>query len=165
MGLKMENDNKRLFVDLDGVLADFEGYYTTLFGEGCRDRDDSYMWKRIASQKEFFFELPPITGALEFFSIISICNPIILTACPSSNYESVADQKHRWVRKWLGPEPMVLPVVGGKNKCRFLQNPGDILIDDHKKNLEPWTAIGGTSILFEGNFLQAICDIYKGLKK
>ena len=50
----------QLFVDLDGVLADFDSHYDALFGGRPDKKDDSVDWKAIAKADKFFFNLPPM---------------------------------------------------------------------------------------------------------
>lgn len=88
---------RRLYLDLDGVMADFDAHFRNLFGLDNRSMADDAMWARINSHPTFFFDMPPCAGALEFFAEIGRYSPIILTACPKSNYENAARQKRAWV--------------------------------------------------------------------
>lgn len=152
----------RIFLDLDGVMADFDKRYFDLFGEHPHDRTDAGMWKNIDSEKYFFRHMPLMTGAKKFFDQLhGDCNIdlSILTACPRSNYYEVAVQKRQWVHEHLSADVRVLPVMGGKNKCLFMENPGDILIDDHQKNIGAWVELDGIGILHR-NFNQTCIDIW-----
>jgi len=144
---------KRLYLDLDGVMADFDGSFPAVFGLDHRDMADDEMWLKINGHPSFFRDLSPLDGALEFFRSIEHLNPIILTACPKSNYAHVAGQKVEWVRQHLSPHVTVLPVLGGTSKPLFMHAKGDVLIDDFRRNTEAWVAAGGVAILhreFEG---------------
>lgn len=151
---------RTLFVDLDGVLADFDGGFESLFRmtphECCEVYGRSEMWRLIDSRGTFFQDLPEFEGTHRFYRQISYQHPIILTACPSSNYESVATQKRNWVRSQFGLEVAVLPVPDAKSKPYFMHRPGDILIDDYPKNIERWEAAGGVGILHEGDFNETL---------
>lgn len=136
-----------LYVDQDGVLADFDRHFPTVFGLDHRDMADDDMWGRINGHESFFRDLPPCPGALEFFDSVRHLHPVILTACPKTNYQSVAIQKREWIRHYLGHDVRVLPVMGGRNKPLFMHAPGDILIDDFSRNIEAWRAHGGHGIL------------------
>jgi len=111
---------------------------------------DDDMWLKINGHPSFFRDLPPMEGALEFFRSIEHLNPIILTACPKSNYAHVAAQKVEWVRAHLSAHVTVLPVLGGSSKPLFMHAKGDILIDDYRRNTEAWAAAGGHAILHRG---------------
>jgi hypothetical protein len=70
----------------------------------------------------------------------------ILTAAPDNDkHFEIARHKKAWVKQHLG-DVMVLPSYGSARKAAFIQNPGDILIDDWKKNIEAWEAEGGVGI-------------------
>jgi 5'(3')-deoxyribonucleotidase len=142
----------RIFLDLDGVMADFEGHFQSYFGTRHDSFSDFEMWRKIESYKTFFLDLPVMDGALEFFDSIKHLNPIILTACPKTSYNVSAIQKKQWVKMNLSKDILILPVLGGKNKALFMQNQGDILIDDFKKNCDSWTNYGGNAIL-HSNFV------------
>lgn len=136
-----------LFLDLDGVMADFDGYFPVVFGIHPRELFYHQRMDLITKHPSFFRDLPPIEGALEFFQEIKDYRPVVLTSCPSANYAVAAQQKRAWVREHLGNEVMVLPVLGGATKPLFLQHPRDILIDDWSPTIEAWSLAGGAAIL------------------
>lgn len=135
-----------LYIDLDGVMADFDKYFLQEFGIESNKLDDSTLWKWINSHGNFFLNLPLCEGAIDFFKRIEHLKPTILTACPKSNYVTAAIQKRQWVYKHLSKDITVIPMLGGKNKCLFMHSPGDILIDDFEKNCIPWREHGGIAI-------------------
>lgn len=138
---------QRLYLDLDGVMADFDAHFPALFGLDHRDLPDDEMWAKINSHPSYFLDLPPCPGALDFFRAIETLQPIVLTACPRSNYAVAARQKRQWVREHLSTKVTVLPVMGGLNKPLFMHDAGDILIDDFAKNIDAWVHAGGQGIL------------------
>lgn len=140
---------QKVYLDLDGVLADFDTYYYQLFGKTSASETDKKLWSNINSLDYFFRDLPLMNGALDFFhDIRELTNedPIFLTACPRSNYEKAALEKIEWVRNNFGDRYQVLPVLGGKTKCLFMHARNDILIDDFEKNILPWRLRGGIGI-------------------
>lgn len=146
--MKIEHiEKKRVYLDLDGVMADFDTHFFNLFGIESRTLDDTTLWNLINQQGSFFADLPVCHGALDFFKDIKHLNPIILTACPKSNYQTAAMQKKNWVKSHLSSVITVIPMLGGKNKALFMHNPGDILIDDFEKNIKSWQEHGGIGIL------------------
>lgn len=142
--------SKRLYLDLDGVMADFDRHFPDVFGLDHRTMADDDIWVRINSHPSYFRDMPMCDGASEFWDLVSHLDPIILTACPRANYQHVAVQKREWCREHLGSDVDVLPVMGGHNKWLFMHNPGDILIDDYEKNTKPWVKAGGIGILHVG---------------
>lgn len=136
----------RLYIDLDGVMADFDKYFLQQFGIESNKLDDPTLWKWINGHGNFFLNLPLCEGAIDFFKSVAHLNPTILTACPKSNYTIAAVQKRQWVYKHLNNDITVIPMMGGKNKCLFMHSPGDVLIDDFEKNCIPWREHGGIAI-------------------
>lgn len=137
----------RLYLDLDGVMADFDAHFPATFGLDHRGIADDALWATINAHPSYFRDMPPCPGAVAFFRTIEHLDPIILTACPKSAYAHVARQKRAWVREHLSKDVVILPVMGGKSKPLFMHAPGDILIDDFTRNTDAWTAEGGIAIL------------------
>lgn len=137
----------RLYLDLDGVMANFDGSFPDTFGFDHRTMTDEDMWSKINGHATFFRDLPLMPGAKAFFETIRHLEPIILTACHASNYAEVAQQKKEWVRAHLSGVVTILPVMGGVHKPLFMHSAGDILIDDYRRNTEAWEAAGGVAIL------------------
>lgn len=143
---------RRIFIDLDGVMADFDVHFRNLFdcdppskSGGIKDEE---MWKLIHGHGEFFITMPLFDGAKEFFDAFAQrgFDPIILTAASKGHYHEMARQKRIWVREHLTTEHLILPVWGSASKTLFMHAPGDILIDDFEKNCKRWTDAGGTAI-------------------
>lgn len=137
----------RLYLDLDGVMADFDAHFPAVFGLDHRGMADDAMWGTINAHPSYFRDMPLCPGAAEFFLEIMHLSPIILTACPRTNYQHVARQKRSWVREHLSSTITILPVMGGRNKPLFMHAVGDILIDDFERNTDAWFEAGGVSIL------------------
>lgn len=140
---------RRLYLDLDGVMADFDAHFPKTFGLDHRSMANNAMWATINAHPTYFRDMPPCPGAIEFFRDIEHLSPTILTACPKTNYAHAATQKRSWVREHLGHDVTVLPVAGGRFKPLFIHAPGDILIDDFERNAVAWDAAGGVAILHE----------------
>ncbi|WP_457663678.1 5' nucleotidase, NT5C type [Sinorhizobium medicae] len=136
-----------VYLDLDGVMADFDAHFPATFGLDHRSLADDDMWAQINAHQSYFRDMPQCPGAKEFFDRISWLDPIILTACPKSNYQHVARQKREWVREHLSTTCHILPVMGGRNKPLFMHSRGDILIDDFERNTKAWRLEGGFAIL------------------
>ncbi|WP_203452786.1 hypothetical protein [Rhizobium sp. rho-13.1] len=153
------SDFPRLYLDLDGVMANFDAHFPAMFGVDHREMLDDDMWAQINSHPSYFRDMPIFEGAKEFFDKIAWMDPIILTACPKSNYAHAARQKRAWVREHLSTSCIILPVMGGRHKPLFMHAPGDVLIDDFPKNIEAWHDEGGEGILHMGNFGETFDDL------
>lgn len=147
--------NVKLFLDLDGVMADFDSRFQELFGVNQDTMTDDEMWKKINAVPDYFVGMSMCEGAKDFLESIMHLNPTILTACPKSNYRSAALQKRQWVRNNLSKDIDIIPMLGGKNKCLFMNGEGDVLIDDFEKNCKPWNELGGVAIVHK-NFSDTV---------
>jgi len=139
-----------IFVDLDGVLADFDRGYREEFGTDASKATDNVDWKKVRARQGFYERLHPMPDALEMFGIIGdICDeyglgdPTILTGVPASVPEA-PENKIRWVHRHIS---RFVPVITcpSKNKSHFCER-GDVLIDDWEKYRDLWIAKGGVFI-------------------
>ena len=135
----------QLFLDCDGVLADFDKKAIEIFGMHPREFEKKYgkdeFWKAIANSSDFFYELEEMEDAHELYEGTKHLDPIILTGAPLVAAEWGPDQKKRWVARMFGPTQRVI-VCRSKNK--YLHGkPGDILIDDWEEYMHKWTKMGG----------------------
>lgn len=130
-----------LFVDLDGVLADFDTGHELVFGyRPRRDHPDLDVdWDKLFAYPEFFRWLPVMKDAGDLWTYVRQYNPTILTGIPKS-YPQAADDKRAWVRQHFGDVPIIC--CQSKDKVRH-GRPGDILVDDWDKYRQLWTDAGG----------------------
>ncbi len=159
----------RIYLDLDGVIADFDKHFKDTFDSEPNDWPDSQMWKMINSYETFYADLPLMPDAQRFFWDLQVyCEEvIILTACPKSNYKNAALQKREWVRKHISRNVTILPVMGGANKALFMHSTDDVLIDDMKKNCDSWEELGGRAIVHKTieQTIEELTEIYKNTYK
>jgi len=158
---ELKNDNKyEIFVDLDGVLFDFDAGVNNMFkalhinkthSQQRYNTDSNYrskMWSSIAKfQKDhtgFWESLPLMSDAKELWNYVSKYPHEILTATGQPHFKS-GEQKERAVKKHFGSVKVNL-VRNTADKAKFAQ-PDRILIDDRKKAIDPWIKAGGIGIL------------------
>lgn len=134
-----------IYVDLDGVLADFDGYFEKKYLISPREWEyrwgEDDFWKSLNQIDDFFYNLSPLPDAHDLMDYLRPFDPIILTAATRHRPTS-CNEKIRWVADVFGPEQRVITVLGGKNKhwhCRR----GDILIDDWEAHANLWRSKGG----------------------
>lgn len=158
----MHKPKLQVFLDLDGVFADFDARVKRLTGKHPSQLDRSHLWKVVNADKRFFAELELIEGCLVLWEATKDLEPIFLTGAPSSKV--FQQQKREWVARIFGPEFMV-HVVPKKLKQEF-SGPHKVLIDDTPANVEQWIARGGYGILHTGdhastvNALRKLVDLY-----
>lgn len=132
-----------VFVDMDGVLADFHratreqlGIVTSHDGP-----DPPGLWDAIRKHGEFYRDLPLMPGARELWTGVRALDPkaCILTGVPSS-IPNVATQKRHWFWEHFEYAPVIC--CASRNK-RDHGKPGDILIDDREQHRALWEEMGG----------------------
>lgn len=139
---------KTLFLDCDGVLADFDQLAGKIFGLHPRKYESTYgtdvFWKRLKEYDDFFYKLQKMKDADDLVNgVIATGLPHkILTGKPQGEW--AIDQKQRWGKKHYPKIEMIVCRAREKNK---FANPGDILIDDRKHYRKLWEDVGGIFIL------------------
>lgn len=153
-------NKKAIFLDLDGLLFDFEGHFLTLFGQTCDSLPDKEMWQMIDAHKTFFQDLPLFPQAKEIYNYCRIDGGrFILTAAPFRDFENVCRQKTHAVRNKLDPHAHIIFVPGGRNKHLYMRQRGDLLIDDMERNCRFWNENGGVAIHHTGDFAATKLEI------
>jgi hypothetical protein len=135
----------QIFVDMDGVLADFDTHHDNTFGVRSDKTVDNVDWAKIAAIPNYYENIPPMPDMQELWDFVSkqSIKPIILTGIPYSVAEA-ADNKKAWVKKNLGDD-IEVRCCSSKDKCLHA-SPGDVLIDDWTKYKHLWVAKGGVWI-------------------
>lgn len=157
--------NRQIYVDLDGVLADFDGYYAQLFG--VIPKQDTYepadMWDRIREAKTFYYDIPETKDAFDLWGGIQKFHPkpIILTGTPEQNHNipGASLQKEKWVYEHFG---FITTICCLSRNKHMYGRPGDILIDDRLKYSNHWADMGGIFILHTSTpaTLEALANLY-----
>lgn len=134
----------QLFIDMDGVLADFDAGYQKLTGirpDKKVDNVDNVDWNLVKRTPGFYQNLPPMQDFHIFWKYFSDLNPIILTGVPKS-VEEAESNKRSWITKHIGiSQPMI--ACRSSEKSLHIRNPGDTLIDDWEKFKHVWEKRGG----------------------
>ena len=142
----------QVFLDLDGVFADFDARVIRLTGRHPGELGRNDLWKAVNRDKRFFAELELIEGCMLLWEATRDMEPIFLTGAPSS--QVFQEQKREWVARVFGPE-FAVHVVPKKLKQEF-SGPGRVLIDDTPANIEQWEARGGHGILHTGDHASTV---------
>ena len=142
---KMEKAKERpfVYVDIDGVIADFAKGYKDMFFRDVYG-DDPFTVKQFVLTVPYFFRvLPVLEKGRELVDLLKDDYEIIFLTTPMAEIESCRRDKLEWVREHFGPGHDVL---FSDNKAEFVMDEKSILIDDMEYNLKPWRDSGGTAI-------------------
>jgi hypothetical protein len=138
----------QLFVDLDGVLADFDGAVRRICGAAPDAIDPGRMWKAVAHTSGFYEHLDWMPDGQELWAAVKSLEPIILTGLPRGNWAE--PQKRRWCARELGQE---VPVIACQSREKHLEarqvidhDVVPVLIDDRQKLQADWEDVGGIFI-------------------
>jgi phosphoglycolate phosphatase-like HAD superfamily hydrolase len=142
-----------IFIDLDGVLADFEKKARESLGADPRATDKMSMnelFRKLEQYQQsggrYFEEMDLLPDAMQLWQHVKKYNPIICSAI--GRITNAEKEKRNWVNHHLGPaaEASALFVPSAKEKCRHA-GPNHVLIDDKLKAITPWVQAGGIGIL------------------
>ena len=139
-------NDKIIFCDLDGVLADFEQGVLNKFNKLPNEISPAIMWSYINKSKTFFETLPWMPNGRELWNEIKQYDPIILTGVPRGAFTSSSEQKRRWCARELGPDVHVITCLSKDKPNYCIRN--SVLIDDRTDNQNEWNLNGGTFILY-----------------
>ncbi len=150
---------KKIFLDMDGVLADFNRGIRELCGMEPLDQtksnnsDDDKMWEAVRDTPNFYDKLELVPGSKELFDYLidKYGNKVeILTGVPKEHRGIVTagDDKIAWVRRLLSKD-IVIHIVHSEDKPDYCTGKDCILIDDYDKNIRQWEKAGGTGIRFK----------------
>jgi hypothetical protein len=137
--------SRQLYLDCDGVLADFDKGATAILGLPPRAFEDRHgpgrFWRKLAEAPDFYFGLPLMPDAMELFEAVKHLDPIILTGLPRGNW--AADQKLRWAARHFPGTRIITTMARDKRKHA---KSGDVLVDDQLRHARLWEEAGGVFI-------------------
>lgn len=140
-----------IYLDMDGVVADFSKYARTIISSPCDEYTIKYPeheWKKLAQNDRLYRDLELKDGANELVDwCTNYCERtktglFFLTAIPTDNDMPWAFyDKVMWGQKYFNH----IPVFFGprsRDKSNFCKK-GDVLIDDRPINIDQWKLAGG----------------------
>ncbi|MFT8246207.1 hypothetical protein [Roseomonas sp. BN140053] len=131
-----------LFLDLDGVLADFDRGVQAVTGKRPEELPLKTMWAALARAPRFFDTLHFMEDAEALWRFCAPHQPTILTGLPLGSW--APEQKKQWVARMLGAHVPVITCMS-RDKPRY-SGPGHVLVDDRASAQEGWERKGGTFV-------------------
>ena len=141
----------KIYLDMDGVIADFDKKYKELYNIAPKDADtyktfDKFFTTFIAERQFAKLDLMPDALLLiDYLKSLSVPTEILSSTSSEKRDAEIREQKVEWLHKHNLTFPINL--VPGKRLKRNFSNPNSILIDDTAQNIDQWRAEGGVGIL------------------
>ena len=154
---KAQTPTNNVFVDMDGVVADFaRGYKEAFYRDAFHD--DPFTIQQFCQQIPYFFRTLPVIekGRLLVQMLESAGYKVTFLTRPMDGMPSCRGDKLDWIIDNFGDN---YNVIFSDKKENYAKDNTSILIDDMDFNLEPWTAAGGTAIDFTKHSVSDIMEI------
>lgn len=139
-----------IYIDMDGVVADFDAAIVDIFGEEYSNRIADKFWKETCVKAEVFRQMPCISEGIAMVEEIRAKKPICFMTSTGGmpHHIDIAKQKLDWLHSnGFGVHPVAF-CMNTKGKGAYA-HPGAVLIDDRQKVCDAWSEGGGKAILFE----------------
>jgi 5'(3')-deoxyribonucleotidase len=131
----------RLFLDADGVLADFDEGAKRLLGMPVRQFEAKHgrgaFWRQLAKARNFYGTLPEMPDARVLFDAVEHLKPTILTGLPLGSW--AVPQKVQWAAAHFPGVPIITCMARDKHKH---MHSGDVLVDDRENHRAAYEAAG-----------------------
>lgn len=144
----------KIYLDMDGVLSDFEGRYFSLFDKERKDvrsaKESNPNWTKFVHTEQFkTLDFAP--DAVKFLKFIEEVHAlgveveILSSSGGKKHHEEVASQKVYWLCK--RNIPYFANIVSGRKLKSNYATPEAILVDDTKDVIDAFNQAGGHGIL------------------
>lgn len=153
---------KTIYLDMDGVVADFDRYANELLGTDRKTHKwPPEQWRKISENPRLYRDLDKTPEADELVKFCKeLCsknnwNLLFLTAVPKDD-----DMPWAFYDKvlWVQERYPDIPVFFGPHSHSKWKHctKGDVLVDDRPSNCEQWSSVGGIAILHTGDLAKTI---------
>lgn len=158
---------KTIYLDMDGVIADFDKGYNAIYGVFCRDDPVKSHWTEAV--KNGIFEslelMPGAQGMIDYIFTLGLNVEILSSVSNRGDGPDVARQKEAWLNKHGLGELKRNFTPNKKSKGKYA-NQHSLLIDDSQECYDAFTNGGGYSILHKDSvdtIKQLVCMNQRGL--
>lgn len=169
-----------LYLDMDGVQADFFGEWVRLSGvdhwRALHDREEEIEKLAHSSAqevKDFFARLHPLPGGMKLVSWLKANDiPFTILSAPLRGpyHNASVEGKREWLDQHNPGTRATAIFTGEKQIYAMSRGKKNVLVDDYGKNLRKWEAAGGIAIRYEDEYdhpdaylqvIEALTTIYK----
>ncbi len=148
----------KLYLDMDGVIADFFGALEKEFNvDHWKDIDDPVLAIEGLRNTDWFNQLEPFETSKE---LVTACRRIAYTDYGICSSPIQGDEMNSgfWKRTWLTRHkflPEVRNFIITQEKWKFanerISGEPNILVDDKPDNIKRWNDAGGIGFLYQAN--------------
>ena len=141
----------KIYLDMDGVIADFDKRYKELYKIAPKDADtyktfDKFFTMFIADREFAKLDLmPDALTLINYLRSLPMPTEILSSTSSEKRDAEIREQKIDWLKKHNIEFPVNL--VPGKRLKRTYAQPDYLLIDDTSQNIDQWRTDGGIGIL------------------
>ena len=167
----MEDDSvkPRVYLDMDGVLADFFGEWARLAKvDHYKDINNAEEnLQLVRDHPTFWVDLPLLPHAKALIkTVIEQYGEYRICSKPLEGDARSKPGKMEWIRKNLS-DMMPVDVVLTANKAAFATQDGvpNILVDDFGVNIKSWKAAGGIGIKYDDSAFPQVAKILTSIAK
>ena len=154
-----------IYVDMDGVLADFFPAWKKLVGKDWRqitDIEDAL--QKIRDKDDFWLNLPLTANAQNLLNIIKdLKGEYTILSAPLANDPRAEPHKREWVKKNLAffPPKEVIISADKYKWAKQADSTPNILIDDFGSNIRNWESKGGVGFKHKDHKFERTAGLLK----
>jgi len=157
-----DRTSNTIFLDMDGVLADFDKLVIEIFGAPFgherSDEEEKQMWGELMKVDRLYLQLDLMPTARELWEKAHSygAKVEVLTAIPrKATMPSAEVDKREWIAKHFGEATTVRIGPYSRDKWRHAKR-ADILVDDRQSNITDWINRGEGIGIFYDDFARVI---------
>lgn len=147
---------KKIYLDMDGVIADFDRRYKSRYKMLPREAEEHKEFDKFFTQfiKDGEFAtldlMPDAMDLINFLRGLKIPTEILSSSASEKRDPDIRPQKLEWLKKNNIEFPAI--IVPGKRHKKEYSNKNTLLIDDTPVNIDQWRREGGIGILHTDAF-------------
>ena len=158
-----------IYVDMDGVLADFFGEWAKLmnvdhFTQINKKHDIDDALQKIRDTEEFWLNLPLLPQARQLLSLIKkVKGSYNICSSPLANDPKSEPHKREWIKRNLDffPPKNIYITHNKPNYAKNLDGTPNILIDDYGVNINAWEDAGGIGFKYKDHKFERTASAIK----
>jgi len=164
-----ESTKPRVYLDMDGVLADFFSEWSRLAGvdhyKDINNAEESL--QLVRDQPTFWIDLPMLPNARSLVkTVIENYGEYRICSTPLAGDERSKPGKIAWIKKHFSDMPPVEIVLTHSKADRALEDGApNILVDDYGVNISKWRAAGGIGIKYDDSAFPQVAQILTSIAK